>query len=98
VTIKEIFEILQSRGLAISQVQFSSIWLNRSPRYYSQLIATGREPSVGALVGLANRIGRIAGSMPLDRAQPLLDLKQQLDRYCERREIVGIRRRKRRAA
>jgi hypothetical protein len=92
--ISEIFPVMQAHGLTNSQVQFSTIWLNRSPRYYSQLIATDREPSVGALIGLANRIGRIARSMPLDRAQPLLDLKQVLELHCEHREIVAVRRRK----
>jgi hypothetical protein len=93
--IKDIYARMRELQLASSQVQFSTVWLGRSPRYYSQLLATRREPSVGALMGLANRLGRLAPALPLNIRQGLLDLKRAVDRHYERREIVAVRRHRR---
>jgi hypothetical protein len=93
--ISEIYLNLRELGLAGSQVQFSTVWLGRSPRYYSQLIATGREPSVGALLGLSVRLDRIARSMKPDAGSAVHDLVSSLGDHYERREMVAVRRRKR---
>jgi hypothetical protein len=90
--VSEIYQSMRSLGLASSQVQFSTVWLGRSPRYYSQLVATGRQPSVGALLGLANRLGRIAPSLRPNSGHAMLGLKLALDRHCERRELLAVRR------
>ncbi len=95
--VSEIYLTMRELGLAGSQVQFSIVWLGRSPRYYSQLVATGRQPSVGALLGLANRLGRMAPSLLSGRRHAMLDLKQALDSHCERRELLAVRRHTRRA-
>lgn len=93
--VSEIYDSMRAMGLAGSQVQFSTVWLGRSARYYSQLIASGREPSVGALLGLANRLGRMAPSLRPDTHHAMLDLKRVLDEHCERRELFAVRRHER---
>ncbi|MDH6269456.1 hypothetical protein M2360_004884 [Rhizobium sp. SG_E_25_P2] len=93
--VSEIYQSMRSLGLASSQVQFSTVWLGRSPRYYSQLVATDREPSVGALLGLSVRLDRIARSMKPDAASAVRDLVSSLGDCYERREMVAVRRRKR---
>ena len=57
--ILEIYKIIFALGLSQSQIEFSEIWLGRSPRYYSHLIASGNEPGVATLVALNNRIVRV---------------------------------------
>ncbi|MCJ8151528.1 DUF6626 family protein [Shinella sedimenti] len=87
-TVKEIYEVMAAAGLANSQMEFSQIWLGRSPRYYSHLIATQREPGLATLCGVAWRLDR----MPLSGKPVLLELKQQLVDEINRRAITDIRR------
>ncbi|TAA50053.1 DUF6626 family protein [Shinella sp. JR1-6] len=86
--IKKIYETMQSAGLANSQMEFSRIWLGRSPRYYSHLIATQREPGLATLCGVVWRLDR----MPLQGKPALLELKQKLTSEIERRAITDVRR------
>jgi len=51
-TVKEIYERMSAAGIASSKMEFSRIWLGRSPRYYSHLIAKRREPGVATLSAL----------------------------------------------
>lgn len=86
--VKEIYEAMAAAGLANSQMEFSQVWLGRSPRYYSHLIATQREPGLATLCGISWRLDR----MPLSRKPVLLELKQQLVDEINRRAITDIRR------
>ncbi|WP_312361273.1 DUF6626 family protein [Agrobacterium sp.] len=85
--IKDIYEALRADGLTSSQMEFSRIWLGRSPRYYSHLIAVGREPGLATLCGISWRLNR----MRLDAYPALLDFQQQLISEIERRAITDIR-------
>ncbi len=86
--VKELYETMAAAGLANSQMEFSQVWLGRSPRYYSHLIATQREPGLATLCGIAWRLDR----MSLSRKPTLLELKQQLVDEINRRAITDIRR------
>ncbi|MEB3047683.1 DUF6626 family protein [Rhizobium mulingense] len=85
--IKDIFEALRADGLTNSQMEFSRIWLGRSPRYYSHLIAVGREPGLATLCGISWRLKR----MRLEAYPTLLEFQQQLANEIERRAITDIR-------
>lgn len=79
-------------GLARSQVEFSQVWLGRSPRYYSHLMAECRQPGLATLTALRWRIARLVAEL-----QPSV-LRDQLERIevslaesIELRSIVDIR-------
>lgn len=86
--VKEIYEAMAAAGLANSQMEFSQIWLGRSPRYYSHLIATQREPGLATLCGIVWRLDQ----MPLNGKSVLLELQQQLADEINRRAITDVRR------
>lgn len=86
--IKEFYEALRADGLTSSQMEFSRIWLGRSPRYYSHLIAVDREPGLATLCGISWRLNR----MRLDNYPALLDFQQKLANEIERRAITDVRR------
>lgn len=93
--ITEIYDRIRALGLVSSQIEFSRIWLNRSDRYYSNLIATRREPSVGTLSALAFRLERfipISISTSASRATHLLELSQNIRHHINWRSVVDIRR------
>jgi len=48
----DVFESLKHHDLVDSHVEFSERWLRKSPRYMSMLRASGREPSLDAIVHL----------------------------------------------
>lgn len=85
--IKEIYEAMHADGLTSSQMEFSRIWLGRSPRYYSHLIAVGREPGLATLCGISWRLKR----MRLNGYPALLEFQQQLANEIERRAITDVR-------
>lgn len=87
--IKEIYEAMHADGLTNSQVEFSRIWLGRSPRYYSHLVAVGREPGLATLCAISWRLRR----MPLDANPALLEFQQQIANEIEHRAITDVRRR-----
>lgn len=90
--IKEIYEAMYADGLTSSQLEFSRIWLGRSPRYYSHLVAVGREPGIATLCGIAWRLERmLLSGDPLGNSA-LLEFKQKLTSEIERRAITDIRR------
>lgn len=86
--IKEIYEAMHAAGLTNSQMEFSRIWLGRSPRYYSHLIAVGREPGLATLCGISWRLNR----MQLSGFPALLKFQQQLTSEIERRAITDVHR------
>lgn len=86
--IKDIYEDMRIAGLTNSQMEFSRIWLGRSARYYSHLVAVGREPGLATLCGIAWRLKR----MQLDEYPALLEFQQQLANEIERRAITDVRR------
>lgn len=86
--IKDIYEAMRAEGLTNSQMEFSRIWLGRSARYYSHLMATQREPGLATLCGISWRLRR----MQLKDCPVLLDFKLQLAKEIERRAITDIRR------
>ncbi|WP_108459686.1 DUF6626 family protein [Devosia naphthalenivorans] len=57
--IQNVYQILQELGLVRSQMEFSRLWLCKSPRYYSSLLARRQEPSIGTLTGLIFRLRNI---------------------------------------
>lgn len=94
-TVKEIYEQMSASGLASSQMEFSCIWLGRSPRYYSHLIAKRREPGVATLSALIWRLDALLARTPCEDGR-LLELKQQLVELVQRRVITDRRKPQRR--
>ena len=91
--VAQIYHTALELGLARSQVEFSTIWLGRSPRYYSQLMAKQLEPSVGTLLGLSHRLGRLGETVRPELRTRLLELRRAVDQHCERRTLTDVRRR-----
>ncbi|WP_350225077.1 DUF6626 family protein [Agrobacterium sp. fls2-241-TYG-188a] len=85
--IKDIYEFMATAGLASSQMEFSSVWLGRSPRYYSHLIAVDREPGLATLCGVSWRLK----GMRLDAQPELLEFQQKLSMEIDRRAVTDIR-------
>lgn len=90
----EIYSAMHCAGLTTSQMEFSKIWLGRSPRYYSHLLATHREPGLATLCGIAWRLERFAEGLPTEQAKKLLELKQSINAHIAYRSIVDVRGRK----
>ncbi|WP_448189352.1 DUF6626 family protein [Azospirillum sp. sgz301742] len=61
--LKQVYEELVRLGICSSQVEFSRVWLGSSDRYFSNVIATGRQPSVQVLTSLALRLERLAATL-----------------------------------
>ena len=88
--VQEIFVVLSDLGLVRSQMEFSCIWLGRSPRYYSSLLARQQQPSVGTLTGLLFRLRNIKAHIGGAEARTaILVLIQRLERYVALRAISG---------
>lgn len=85
--IKDIYEAMHADGLTNSQMEFSRIWLGRSPRYYSHLLAVGREPGLATLCAISWRLKRIR----LATHPTLLEFQQQIANEIERRAITDVR-------
>jgi len=56
--LQETYTALWQLDLVDNHCDFSETWLNKSPRYYSMIRATGRKPSVDALGRLAANLER----------------------------------------
>lgn len=91
--VTELYEGLHACSLARSQVEFSRIWLGRSDRYYSYLVATQREPGVAALLAVLWRLERLQaiGTHAADAVDRIVD---QLRRHIELRSIRSRRSRR----
>jgi hypothetical protein len=90
--IKDIYGELRKFGLTCSQVEFSRIWLGRSDRYYSYLIASQREPGLATLNGIWWRIDSLVRSSPT-RIVQLEPLKDAIAADIARRAITDRQRR-----
>jgi len=90
----EIYSAMHRAGITKSQIEFSKIWLGRSPRYYSHLLATQREPGLATLCGIAWRLERFAEGVPTEQAEKLLELKHAINAHIAHRSIVDVRGRK----
>jgi hypothetical protein len=90
--IVDIYTQMRQLELTASQVEFSSIWLDRSERYYSYLVATRREPGLATYVGLLARIERLLGFMSNPTDHALVATQQALRSYIDRRCVIDRRR------
>lgn len=91
--IADIYRELLSTGFTVSQVQFSEIWLDRSKRYYSHLLAEGREPGIGTLIALEGRLRRQAGiASQMEDREFLQRLARELCLHIETRGLIRAHR------
>lgn len=56
----EAYDFLHGMGLVDNHAEFSSRYLGHSPRYYAYLRCSGADPSIRALIGLADCLADIA--------------------------------------
>lgn len=88
--VQEIFKVLSGLGLVRSQMEFSRIWLGKSPRYYSSLLARQQQPSVGTLTGLLFRLRNVHAHTPEANARSaIFALIQRLEQHVAVRVVVG---------
>lgn len=88
--VQEIFETLADLGLVRSQMEFSRIWLGKSPRYYSSLLARQQQPSVGTLTGLLFRLRNIlAHTSEAGSRIAIFELIQRLERHVALRVVYS---------
>lgn len=86
--VQEIFEVLADIGLVRSQMEFSRIWLGKSPRYYSSLLARQQQPSLGTLTGLLFRLRNIMAHISDGETRSAIFLLiQRLERHVALRAI-----------
>lgn len=94
--IKDIYDKMKRIGVTQSQMQFSQIWLSRSDRYFSHLLATNREPGLATLGALRHRLVNVSETMrecPLKHI--LMNLSDELANHIAKRVITDIRRHRR---
>ena len=82
--LNEAFSFLISIGVVTSQEQFSSRFLSKSPRYYSMLKATGREPSVEAVATLASRMVDVGRNLKASRYGNILNDGEAAEKLSEK--------------
>ena len=90
--LREVYEQMKLLDLVESQLQFSEIWLGRSPRYFSHLLAENREPGIATLAALAWRLRQTAESMndsPIRRCMLIISI--ELHNNVSSRMITDIR-------
>jgi hypothetical protein len=94
--IRTVYERMNGAGLVRSQIQFSSIWLGKSDRYYSHLLATGRQPSLATLYALLIRLKRIADDLPNagQAKQTVNELAVALSEHLRKRAVFDNHRRR----
>lgn len=87
--IQDIYRALNELGLVRSQMEFSRLWLGRSARYYSSLLARQQEPSVGTLSGLLFRLRNIlAHTNEVGARTTIFSLIQRLEKHVGLRSII----------
>ncbi|WP_407060019.1 DUF6626 family protein [Devosia epidermidihirudinis] len=86
--IEEIYRTLSEQGLVRSQMEFSRLWLGRSARYYSSMLARQHQPSVGALAGLLFRLRNVHAHTTEARSRKSISLLiQELERHLADRIV-----------
>ena len=92
--IQDVYRRLQELGLVGSQVEFSRLWLGKSARYYSSLLARQHQPSLGTLTALQHRIRRTLEFTDAGSSPPLASLLARLDADVAKRIVCdGVIRR-----
>ena len=88
--VQEVFEVLTDLELVRSQIEFSRLWLGKSPRYYSSLLARQQQPSVGTLAGLLFRLRNVfVHTHEASARSAILELIQRLEQHVAVRSITG---------
>ena len=88
--IEEIYRTLNEQGLVRSQVEFSRVWLGKSGRYYSSMLARQQQPGVGTLTGVLFRLSNVMDHTDEGKIRAALSLlKQRLERHVTMRSITG---------
>lgn len=96
VLIRKIYAEIIELGFVRNQNGFSEIFLGKSKRYYSFLIATEREPPLHVLISLALRLERLAGQLDAHqgwKAEQLKVMAEEIRREVDRRSLLIIPRR-----
>ncbi len=95
--IRFIYEQLYEAGLVRSQMDFSAVWLGRSDRYFSHLLATQREPGLATLSALLIRLERMLMSVSAASTCHAIvaALAAELSANIQRRAICDHRRHRR---
>lgn len=90
--ILKIYDKLSGLHLTWSQVHFSSLWLGRSKRYFSHLLAVRREPGLATLCALEWRLRTMATRISdRDLARRLGEIAEELAAHIAWRGIVDLR-------
>ena len=82
--LNEAFRFLARVGVVNSQEEFSSRFLNKSPRYYAMLKATGREPSVEAVASLASRMVDLGRSLQASKYGNILNEGEAAEKLSQK--------------
>jgi hypothetical protein len=101
--ISEIYHLLLEFGVINTQAEFSELFLGRSPRYLSYLLATQSEPPAEVYIALALRLDRLARewmNLPhlRSRGEKLADVAARARAGVEYRSIITLPRSRKRHA
>lgn len=89
--IEVIYRTLTKLGLVRSQVEFSRVWLGRSARYYSSMLAGKHRPGLGTLSALLFRLRRVQSTLADPRTEAAIaEVSDRLERYVALRAICNI--------
>lgn len=58
--VSDVYSALKQERIVGTQAQFSLLFMGKSPRYYSYLLAANREPSIETAYALAVRLDMLA--------------------------------------
>lgn len=88
-----VYAEMKKLGLIESQNEFSEIFLGKSKRYYSFLLATRREPPLHVLVSLGIRLERLAEQLDVHqqwKGEHLKVMAGEIRREADRRSLLTI--------
>jgi hypothetical protein len=88
--IQEVFDILTELGVVQSQMEFSRIWLGKSPRYYSSILARHQQPGIGTLTALAFRLRAVLKhAVNRETYRVLSEIREKLEFHIAVRSITN---------
>lgn len=88
--IQDVYRTLQQLGLVRSQIEFSRLWLGKSARYYSSILARQQQPSLGTLTTLQFRLRNTLAHINDPGAESaIFSSLNRLDKHVILRTIVG---------